>query len=405
VSEQSLKKYYDEIKNEKIDRVPSIHDITLKFSQLSGLNGKKYFEPQSPNELYLRSKNNFLNGITTSSNNNIYGKQMSLNELDSILIALQVNFKIRLNYELSDIELKNYKKKIKNFILSKYYEYSNIEAEERLGQLSYLTGICDIWTQLEPDLIYQLTSYFVEMDETLNEILLNNIENNIDLWLLTYNNHYNYFGQNKFHNEIRMIYPPNKTDIYYESKKESSKLSPDYKPHARDLIEDKNELSCFRRLMCDTSFWSSVLREYYKFVSDDTNKKYDELVKTTKSAFWDNLKESKNDYHIQNKRGSKFDNQADDTIANLLKKRDHIREKESQKSSTNIITDYVSELKKQNKHGSKTTIFDWFRTNKTIISKIYNCEIITPIEAFNKLKLKDLELVISKQPKTKKHYK
>jgi hypothetical protein len=186
----------------------------------------------------------------------------------SIIEALEVNFKIRLDYDLTSFEKENYKNKIKNLILSQYNRLSNVDAENWLLQMEkhrYMRFIREIWTQLETDLIYQLT-IAGKPDKVMEDMSLNCIENNVNSWLKTYNNYYRFDNQNRFKNEIIMTYPP--LEIIEQNKEEqkiheSMRIKTSYKPYAKDLIEDEKKLGEFRRSMKDTSFWGFVLKEYY----------------------------------------------------------------------------------------------------------------------------------------------
>lgn len=269
MSKNRIVKFVDKVSESCLQRNIRIKSTVNKFSQLSGLKDVEKFEPESHNELYMKWKNNFLNGWSFSSGNNIYGELKEINDMTSILEALEVNFKIRLNYDLTSSEKKNYLEKIKNLVLSQYYLLSKERDDNYLTRMTknkYYELIREIWTQLETDLIYQLTKAY-KPDNILEKVLSNGIENNVKLWLEAYRKHYYYSTQNMLNNGIIMNYPPQEVIIKNQEEQkveESMGILKKYKPYAKDLLEDEDKLFQFRRSMRDTSFWNSVLSSLYK---------------------------------------------------------------------------------------------------------------------------------------------
>ena len=114
------------------------------------------------------------------------------------------------------------------------------------------------------------------------------------------------------------------------------------------------------------------------------------------------MKDSRKDYHIQEKRQSQYDI---DDIKGLLQLRNELHKKKSRKSLTESIRQYASELTKEKGYGSKTSLLDWFKNNKKNISEIYDEEIKHSTQAFKTLQIKDLERLFNKLPTSKKHFK
>jgi len=104
MTENRLSKWIIEIDKDRKAKEQRIKNTVSKFSQLSGLEDGEIFDPESTNKLYFKWKNHFLDRWSFSSVNNIYGEFRRVNDLQSILEALEVNFNIRLNYELTSSE-------------------------------------------------------------------------------------------------------------------------------------------------------------------------------------------------------------------------------------------------------------------------------------------------------------
>jgi hypothetical protein len=129
------------------------------------------------------------------------------------------------------------------------------------------------------------------------------------------------------------------------------------------------------------------------------SQKYELLKATTKSDFWIELKQEKEDYHIQAKKQSGIMNL--EFVKGLLEKRDKLRAKKSRKSPTKIIEEYCIEKS----FGAKTTILDWFRSHSTLISRIYKKDDLQATQAFSILEINDLEKLYNELPKRMKCYK
>ncbi len=257
------------------ERKNRIQDTVSMFSKLSGLDKEEIFESETPNELYLKQENIFRNGYSFSEFNNIFGETRKVNYLTSILDFLEVNFKIRLNYELSEFEKKNYENKIKNIVLPRYYLISKSDSEDIYKV--YLRDKCceyilNVWTQLETDLIYQISN-IIEPNSTIKEILKNGIENKVNFWFYTYSHYYKYCPYGNYRNGIIMSYPPE------DMREEILKKKTTNDPYAKDLMEDRDQLLEFQRKMNDTSFWNSVLKCFYEKGNENLNKEINLIYK------------------------------------------------------------------------------------------------------------------------------
>ena len=110
----------------------------------------------------------------------------------------------------------------------------------------YCEHILNIWTQLETDLIYQISN-FKEPNSTIKDILKNGIENKVKLWSFTYKKYYKSRLYNIYRNEIFMTYPT------IEHRDETFKNCKLNIPYAKDLMENRDQLREFRRKMNDTN--------------------------------------------------------------------------------------------------------------------------------------------------------